>query len=240
MILRGLLVDGRPEAPTALFRDGLRIYPLSVAAHPPEMEFNSVPGRSFNTIHANDFDFYEELAEVIAREPVDFPDAELRGLAASIGPQGPSVRARSADARHPGRGGRRRERDGRAIAFNTRDPEAYLYESSAWKTAFIGGDYQWLVNGGIGGRNLDARSLFFYLATVNTPAMAIKMVGLGSQYAYANQDSNGERARRRQGLPATDPRRRARQRLLVDRRLRPTDPLGAPDLAALPEQEQPA
>jgi hypothetical protein len=34
--------------------------------------------------------------------------------------------------------------------------------------------------------------MFFYLATVNTPAMAMKMVGLGSQYAYLNQDSNGD------------------------------------------------
>lgn len=54
----------------------------------------------------------------------------------------------------------------RAIGFHRRDPEAYLYEGSAWKAAFIGGDYQWLVDGGIGGRNLDARSMFFYLANV--------------------------------------------------------------------------
>lgn len=31
---------------------------------------------------------------------------------------------------------------------------------------------------------LDARTLFFYGATVNTPAMALKMIGKGSQYAY--------------------------------------------------------
>ncbi len=40
-------------------------------------------------------------------------------------------------------------------------------------------------------RYLDARTLFFYTATVNTPAMVLKMVGLGSQYAIVTQDSDG-------------------------------------------------
>ena len=39
----------------------------------------------FNTIHANNFEFYEELDHVIQKEPIDFIDPELRGLAASIG-----------------------------------------------------------------------------------------------------------------------------------------------------------
>ncbi|WP_202977616.1 hypothetical protein [Parasedimentitalea marina] len=49
----------------------------------------------------------------------------------------------------------------RAITFDTRDPNAYLYEGSQWKTAFIGRDYRWLLDDGMGGRNLDARTLFF-------------------------------------------------------------------------------
>jgi hypothetical protein len=40
-------------------------------------------------------------------------------------------------------------------------------------------------------RNLDARTAFFYMATLNTPAMAAKMVGFGSQYAWGDRDSNG-------------------------------------------------
>jgi hypothetical protein len=38
---------------------------------------------------------------------------------------------------------------------------------------------------------LDARSMFFYYATMITPAMANKMVGVGSQYAMATVDSKG-------------------------------------------------
>ena len=45
---------------------------------------------------------------------------------------------------------------------------------------------------GQGGRNKDARTLFFYIATVNTPAMVLEMVGVGSQYALAATDANGQ------------------------------------------------
>jgi hypothetical protein len=79
----------------------------------------------------------------------------------------------------------------RAIAFDTPYPEAYLYKNSIWQEGFIGGDYRWLKDGGDGGRFLDARTMFFYIATVNTPAMVAKMVGLGSQYAAAMRDPDG-------------------------------------------------
>lgn len=75
--------------------------------------------------------------------------------------------------------------------FKTRDPAAYLYPDQAWKAGFIGGDYQWLLDHGRSGRNMDARTFYFYMATVNTPAMAAEMIGLGSQYAIVEVDSSG-------------------------------------------------
>jgi hypothetical protein len=44
----------------------------------------------------------------------------------------------------------------------------------------------------VGGRNLDARTMFLYIATVNTPAMALHIPGVGSQYAITEHDSRGE------------------------------------------------
>ena len=97
-------------------------------------------------------------------------DPEIRGLLASIGiskgtPFAPDERMRAllTEAAAVANG------TARAIAFKTRDPEAYKYPDRRWKTAFIGNDYRWLRDDGVGGRNLDARTLFFYLATVNTP-----------------------------------------------------------------------
>ena len=61
LILRGFLVDGKPDAATAMFENGLKIYPLKDAKSSPEMTFISGSEVAFNTIHVNNFDFYEEL-----------------------------------------------------------------------------------------------------------------------------------------------------------------------------------
>ena len=168
------------------------MYPLAQAKDPPAMEFISGSKKAFNTIHANNAEFYDELAHVIAKEPVDFIDPELRGLAASIGirkhkPFAPDERMKAILVEAAAVA----NATARAIDFQTRDPSAYYYDKSQWKTAMVGGDYRWLIDGGMGGRNLDARASFFYQATVNTPAMVVKMPGVGSQYAYTETDADG-------------------------------------------------
>jgi hypothetical protein len=194
MILRGFLTDGRPDAAAANFREGLRVYPLAASADPPAMEFISGSGRNVNTIHANDATFFEELHAVIDREHLAVIDAETRGLLASVGirkghPFAPDERTAGLleDAAAVGNA------TARSLFFRPRDPDAYIYDDgSHWKTGFVGGDYRWLIDDGAGGRNLDARTYFFYVATVNTPAMALEMVGVGSQYAILDVDRNDD------------------------------------------------
>lgn len=213
LILRGFLVGGRPDASAAMFREGLRVFPLAAIEDPPEMEFVPISRRAFNTIHANDVTFYEEVDAVIQREPIGLIDPETRGLLASIGiekgrPFDPDDRMRAilGDAAAVANA------TARAIIFRNREPEALVYDDRRWVTAFVGGDYRWLRDDGNGGRHLDARTLFFYLATVNTPAMAAKMVGVGSQYAGAMVDVHGDaldgarqyRLRIPAGVPAKD------------------------------------
>ncbi|HED19562.1 MAG TPA: DUF1254 domain-containing protein [Gammaproteobacteria bacterium] len=192
LILRGFLVDGKPDVASRMFREGLKIYPLSKAGNPPKMNFINGSGKFFNSIHANDYHFFPEIDAVIQREPVTLIDPELRGMMASIGLQkgkkfAPDARMKKLliDAMKIGNA------SARAIFFNPRMPGAYKWEGSQWKTFFIGGDYKWLIEGGKGGRNLDARTYFFYMATVNTPAMVMKFIGKGSQYAGADKDKAG-------------------------------------------------
>ncbi len=191
-ISRGFLVDGKTYAANRMYRQNLRIYPLSAKAAPPAMEFISGSGVAFNTIHANNYDFYEELAQVLQKEPVDFIAPELRGLAAAIGirkgaPFVPDARMEELLVEAVAVG----NATARAIWLKHRDERAYLYPDSGWFTGFVGGDYRWLDGDGLSGRNLDARTLFFYSATVNTPAMALKMIGKGSQYGFNAVDSEG-------------------------------------------------
>ncbi len=191
-VLRGFLVDGKPDAAAKMFSEQVRVYPLSEKANPPKMIITSGSGISYNTIHANDFSFYEEINDVLQKEPIDFIDPELRGLFASIGLQkgkefkpSPELKKILTDSVAVANA------TARTLAFRTPQEEAYLYKDSYWKVGFIGGNYQWLKDDGAGGRYLDARTIFFYGATVNTPAMVLKMVGLGSQYAMTTQDSKG-------------------------------------------------
>jgi hypothetical protein len=190
LILRGFLVDGKPDAASKMFREGFKVYPLSKAGNPPKMQFTSGSKVAFNTIHANDFEFYKELDHVIQKEPVDFIDPELRGLAAAIGirkgkPFAPDARMTKilTDAVAVGNA------TARAVSFRGRDAQAPYYPNSQWKNLFASADYSFLEDGGAAGRNLDARTTFYYGYTVNTPAMVAKLVGKGSQYAISFADS---------------------------------------------------
>jgi hypothetical protein len=192
--LRGFLdkVESKPDEATKMWKEGLKIYPLSSADNPPKMEFLSGSNMAWNTIHANDYTFYEELHAVIDREPIEMLDPELRGLFSSIGiqkgkPFNPDSRMKKllTEAVAVGNG------TARTLLWYERDPSAFLYENSYWKEGFIGGSYEYLKDEGMGGRNLDARTHFYYFATVNTPAMAWKLIGKGSQYAWGYLDAQG-------------------------------------------------
>jgi hypothetical protein len=76
----------------------------------------------------------------------------------------------------------------RTVTYRTRLKDAYFYPSSAWVTPFIGGSYKFEQDGAV---NLDAKNMFFFYATGVTPAMTLKMVGEGSQYAGAFVDGKG-------------------------------------------------
>jgi len=191
--LRGFLVDRKPDTAVKMFTEGVKIYPLDQAGNPPEMEFLSLAGHLFNTVHANNFEFYSELHSVIDREPISLLDPELRGLFAAIGiekgqPFAPDERMTKilTDAVAIGNA------TARALALRPREKSFYYYPNSLWYAVIPGGNHQWLKDGGIGGRNLDARTLMFYQATLNTPAMTMKMPGVGSQYAGASTDSAGD------------------------------------------------
>lgn len=192
LVLRGFLVDGKPDAASKMFREGVKIYSLGRAANPPKMEFFNGSKVPYNTVHANNFEFYVELDHVIQKEPIDLFDPELRGLAAAIGIRkgskfAPDARMKAilTDAVAVGNA------TARSIAFRNRDPRSSIYPNSQWKSGFIGSDYRWMDIDGVSGRNHDARSNFFYLATVNTPAMAARIPGRGSQYAMSYADKAG-------------------------------------------------
>ncbi len=75
-----------------------------------------------------------------------------------------------------------------------------------------------------GARKLDSRTNFFYMATGITPAMCMRLTGIGSQYIYAMRDSEGaffDGARSyKLTLPADIPESRFWSVILYDRQTR--------------------
>ena len=191
--LRGLLANGSTDAPNKMWRDGLKVYPLSQIDNPPAMEFISGTGMVLNTIHANDETFYDEINEVIQREPLSFLDDELRGTLGGIGIE--KGKAFEPDDRMRGilkDAVAIANATARAIAFRSRSDGVKIFgDDSVWYSGFDGFNYLWLRSEGAGGRNRDARTMFYYIATVNTPAMVLELPGIGSQYALAASDSGG-------------------------------------------------
>jgi len=170
-------------------REHARVYPYSAAAKPPATTYVDISGKKINTIHSNDFHFYEEINEVIQHEPDDAFDPEVVGLFAAIGikkgePFQPDARMKAilVDAVAVGNA------SARAILFSSRDPRVKFYPDRQWGNGFIGNSYQFLNNGE---RMLDARTLFHYAATGITPAMAAAKPGTGSAYAFAVRDTTG-------------------------------------------------
>jgi hypothetical protein len=191
IIGRGFMKDGSTKAAVESIKQGMRVYPLGEASSPHPAKFVDLSGREMNTVHANNFKFYEELNEIVQEEPEDSYGPDMMGLFNAIGlvkgkPFAPDARMKKilTDAVAIGNA------VARSIDFRNREAEARIYPDQHWNTPFIGGSYQWLTKGGA--RNFDARTMFFYAATVNTPAMAVAMPGIGSQYASANLDADGQ------------------------------------------------
>jgi hypothetical protein len=187
---RGFLVNGDPKPAADSIKKHFRVYPLGKQASAPKVNFVNGSGKPANTIHANNFKFYEEIDQLVQDEPNSAIDMETLGLLASIGivkgkPFAPDARMKKILTEAVAVG----NATARAITFDSRIPEAYFYPNSAWCTAFIGGSAEFQQNGV---RLLDPRTFFYYYATINTPAMAVKRVGVGSQYAGAFKDAAGQ------------------------------------------------
>ena len=173
-----------------------KIYPLAKKDNPPEMEYIYASDKSFNTVHTNDYTFYEHLNRVIQYEPLDMIDMETRGLFASIGmekgkPFAPDARMKKIliDAVAIANATARSIVWYPRIEGNMEGIELYPGDNSAWlmgwvdKNVFFTGQDKHTMNS-------DARVMFHYPYTIVTPAMAVTIPGKGSDYGIAYVDAD--------------------------------------------------
>ena len=192
VVWRGFQVDGDPAPAVETTKKMFRIYPLSQQDNPPQMNFINVSGTFHSTIHRMDYDFFEEVNEVVQAEPPQGQNPEILGLLASIGIKkgqsfNPDARMKKilAEAADVGAA------TARALTARPRDEAYFIFpgESVSWTIPFPGGSHEFLDHGVL---TLDGRIFMHFYATGITPAMAMKMVGVGSQYACAYLDADGQ------------------------------------------------
>jgi hypothetical protein len=186
---RSFVVDGDPKPGVDLVKKHTRVYRLTEAANPPAMNFVNVSGKDFCTVAPADYSFWELLDQVVQEEPSESLDPIRLGYYASIGiekgkPFAPDARMKKILTEAAAVG----DATARAVAYRIRQKESFYYENSAWRVPFVGG-YRFERQPGV--LNLDGYIMYYFAATGVTPAMEEKMVGQGSQYAWAVVDAQG-------------------------------------------------
>jgi hypothetical protein len=164
------------------------------------------------TIPPSDFSFFEWLDEVVQQEPVGSLDPELMAPIAALGivkgrPFAPDARMKRilTEAVEVANA------TSRSLFMRPRDPDWYYYPGSAWLplTLTISGydfttpppEIEGPVRDGLrtptgvktfpptGYRMLDARTCFYYGVMAISPAEAMRLSGIGSQYLLATVDA---------------------------------------------------
>ena len=190
VIWRGSQVDGSAKPAIDETKKLFRMYPLSKKDNPPKMNFVNMSGKYHNTIHRMDYGYWEEVNATIQDEPLEGLDPETRGLLASIGiKKGQEFKPDARMKKILTEAAKIGSVIARAKAARPSDHRVYFYPGKrAWSNPFIESRYDFLLDGE---RLLDSRIYMHFYATGITPAMAIKNIGKGSQYAIAYLDNEG-------------------------------------------------
>jgi hypothetical protein len=219
-----------------------------LAQEPPQGETRFVEGSgvSFNTVPPNDYSYWELLNDVVQQEPVEAAGPETMGLLASIGvvkgkPFDPDDRMRKIleDAVTVGNA------TARTLTFAGRPEEGFSYcPGSGWINPLFVGGYQFLdpppeitPDGPVaapsdGARKFNSKIAFLYPATGITPAMCMRLTGIGSQYLIGMRGGDGEfldgDRNYKITLPADIPQSRFWSVMLYDRQTRSMLQTGQP------------
>jgi hypothetical protein len=170
---------------------------------PPPTVFHEGTGKVMNTIPPSDFSYYEMLNEVVQQEPAGSLDPELMGPIAAIGiikgkPFAPDARMKKILTEAVALA----NATSRTLFMAPRDPTWYYYPGSGWQNMLFANGYEFetpipmITPEGVkpfpptGYRQLDARTDFFYGVTGITPAMAMRLPGIGSTYLWTMVDAN--------------------------------------------------
>jgi len=180
------LEEATPDAAVALMRS-IRIFPLAQIDQPPPTTFVNGSPSDAETMFPDCFDFYEDLAHLMEREPAPTFDPHDRIQLAAIGiarerPFRPDAIRRSllAEAVRVGAA------MARTHAFASTDPSRLAYPDRRWEWLPIGRSWEGPPN-----TELPLRGAFVYSAIGVSPALVLKLATESSQYFWTSRDASG-------------------------------------------------
>ncbi|MBM7035258.1 DUF1254 domain-containing protein [Vibrio ulleungensis] len=163
---------------------GTKLYPYG---QENKTEFKDLSGIDYNTIHAMDAEFYDEINALIQYEPTAIFDPEWLSLAKDIGIEkgkefAPDERMQLILAE----AAKIATAEARSTYFHPKQ-EMFRYSDRQWFTPLVSG-HEFKDNNGV--IDADMRATFHFMATGITPDMVTKTVGQGSDYLLATRDAN--------------------------------------------------
>ena len=188
VLMRGGLVDGKPDAPAERLRQ-IEVYPLAQADNPEPTVFVNGSELEIFTVHSENFEYLEQLGDLVASEHPNAVSGGQKFFLASIGMEfgkpfnpDPETKKLLEQAALVGAASLRNN------TWNYPGEIKLYYEDRRWWTPFVGGSHTFDPNGYL---DFDMAALFATFATGVTPAMVSKKVGVGSQYLAAHSDKDG-------------------------------------------------
>jgi len=190
LFMRAFVIDNDIPKTVKHVRANWKLYPYAKADNPPNQHFIDLTHKQYNTIHANNYDFYNELNDLVQYEADSAFSDDLRTQWAGIGIQkghkfAPDARMKKILVEAAAVG----NATARAMSYKPRHEKNYGWENRRWTNPFYFGGHTFSKDGVV---DLEARTFFHYMAIGVTPAMANPQVGQGSVYAFTAEDKNGE------------------------------------------------
>ncbi|WNC73832.1 DUF1214 domain-containing protein [Thalassotalea psychrophila] len=200
-LIRGLSIKGMTPEQVIANMKKTNIYTVSEGKN--KETFTNLSGKDMNTIHANNYEFYEEMNRLVQREDVGALGDDLTGTLASIGiVKGKEFSPTNREKELLAESAAIANAQARTLAFFPTDQGIYKWGGdNLWDFPFGHKNHDFKVNGTV---IQDDRTRFHYIATGITPAMVnkggivktaagdIDMLGKGSDYIHTARDENGD------------------------------------------------
>lgn len=184
LLLRIVGQKAEVESNIAKLKQTMKLYPYG---EKDQTEFINLTDRQYNTVHAMNEKFYDEINALIQYEPTEIWDQEWIGLAQDLGIE-------KGKAFEPDEHMKAVLVEAAKIATaETRSTYFYpeenmkVYDDRHWFTPLISGHEFMDENGVI---SVDERATFHFMATGITPDMVTNTVGKGSAYLLATRDES--------------------------------------------------